>query len=161
MKSLNRFSIIFCLIVNGTIIQAQNTIPAAGGNASGSGGSASYTVGQIAYTTQTGTNASVAQGVQQPYEISTIVGIGEAIGILLECSIYPNPANDILILKVQNHNLQNLLFKLFDTSGRLLKSNRVTSDETQISMGSLSPAVYFLRVADHEKDIKVFKIIKY
>jgi hypothetical protein len=55
-------------------IHAQEAIPAGGGNASGSGGSASYSVGQVVYTTNTGTNGSAAQGVQQPYEISVVSG---------------------------------------------------------------------------------------
>lgn len=52
-----------------TGLQAQESVNATGGNASGSGGSASYSVGQVVYTTNTGTNGTVAQGVQQPFEI--------------------------------------------------------------------------------------------
>ena len=84
----------------GLIGQAQETVPATGGNASGSGGSASYSIGQMVYTTNTGTNGSVAQGVQQPYEISVITGIEEAKGISLNCSAYPNPTIEFITLKV-------------------------------------------------------------
>ena len=45
-------------------VNAQTTIATTGGNAAGSGGSFSYTVGQISYSTVSGTNGSVAQGVQ-------------------------------------------------------------------------------------------------
>lgn len=159
MKIL-KLLIAFCLIANVTTIQAQNAIPATGGNASGSGGTSDYTVGQVVYTTNSGTNGSVAQGVQQPYEISTVTGIEEALGIMLECLIYPNPTNDFLTLKVENYDIQNLWYKLFDASGRLLESKKVTGNETQISMVSLSPSVYFLKVADNQKDIKTFTIIK-
>jgi hypothetical protein len=54
--------IALCLFEYGTTIQAQNTIPASGGNASGSG-TASYSVGQVMYQTHTGTNGSVSEGV--------------------------------------------------------------------------------------------------
>ena len=161
MKHLNKLLIAFCLIAPVTSIQAQKTIPATGGNASGAGGSASYSVGQVAYTTNIGANASVAQGVQQPYEISEIVGIEEALGIILECSIFPNPTNDILTLKVENYDIQNLSYKLFDATGKLLQSKEVTGNETKISMVGLSPSVYFLKVVDNQKDLKTFKIIKY
>jgi len=57
-----------------TGLQAQESVNAAGGNASGSGGTVSYTVGQVVYTTKTGTNGSVAEGVQQAYEISDPTG---------------------------------------------------------------------------------------
>jgi hypothetical protein len=59
-----------CLKDPGYGLAMQNTIPAAGGNAKGSGGSASFTVGQIFYTKLSGTNGTVIQGIQQPYEIS-------------------------------------------------------------------------------------------
>jgi hypothetical protein len=52
-----------------TGLQAQQTIPATGGLATGSGGTVSYTVGQVADTTQTGSGGTVTQGVQQPFEI--------------------------------------------------------------------------------------------
>ncbi|MDD4385781.1 MAG: hypothetical protein PHD06_11460, partial [Bacteroidales bacterium] len=64
-------------------VQAQESLNATGGNASGSGGSAGYSVGQMVYTTHIGTNGSVAEGVQQPYEISIVIGIEEAKGINL------------------------------------------------------------------------------
>ena len=50
-------------------LQAQESPTAAGGEATGSGGTASYSIGQVVYTTNTGTNGSVAQGVQQPFVI--------------------------------------------------------------------------------------------
>ena len=45
-------------------LHAQETVPATGGDATGSGGTSSYTVGQVVCTTNTGSNGSVAQGVQ-------------------------------------------------------------------------------------------------
>ena len=65
---------VLLLVIGLTRLQAQETIPAIGGNASGSGGSVSYSVGQAVYTTNTGTNGSVPQGVQQPFEISVETG---------------------------------------------------------------------------------------
>jgi uncharacterized protein (TIGR02145 family) len=63
-----------CLKDPGYGLALQNTISAAGGNAKGSGGSASFTVGQIFYTKLSGTNGTVVQGIQQPYEISMPIG---------------------------------------------------------------------------------------
>lgn len=97
MKHITKILITFCLFGYGTILLSQNAIPATGGNASGSGGSVSYSVGQVTYLINTGTSGSVAQGVQQPYEISVVTGIEEASGIELEFSVYPNPASDFAI----------------------------------------------------------------
>ena len=87
---------------------AQESINATGGNASGSGGSASYSVGQIVYTTTTGTSGSVAAGVQQPFEISTVTGIEEANGINLTVTAYPNPTTDFLTLEIKDFELSAL-----------------------------------------------------
>lgn len=91
-------------------LQAQEAIPAAGGNSSGSGGSTSYTVGQIVYTTNTGINGSVSQGSQQPFEISVITGIERFNGISLNYMAYPNPTIDFLTLKVENFEKENLFY---------------------------------------------------
>lgn len=84
-----------------TELRAQDAVPMSGGNASGSGGSACYSVGLVVYTTNTGTNGSVAQGVQQPFEISVVSGIEDAKEITLQYSVYPNPATNYLILKIE------------------------------------------------------------
>src|SRR5690554_6986857 len=143
-----------------TGLQAQESINATGGNASGSGGSASYSVGQLVYTTNTGTNGSVAQGVQQPFEISAVTGIEEAKGINLTVSAYPNPTTDYLTLEVRDFNLSALTFQLYDLQGKLLQSEKITGNQTSIAMGNLGPAMYFVKVMRSEEEIKTFKIIK-
>ncbi|SDD23663.1 T9SS type A sorting domain-containing protein [Williamwhitmania taraxaci] len=140
-------------------LKAQDAIPTTGGNATGVGGSASYTVGQVIYTTNTGTSGSVAQGVQQPYEISVVSGIGDN-KINLSCSTYPNPTTDKLTLRIETNENLNLTYQLFDITGKLLESKKVEGSETNISMGSLTPAIYFLKVSDGAKEVKTFKIIK-
>jgi len=143
-----------------TGLYAQESIPASGGSGSGSGGSMSYTVGQAVYTTNTGSNGSVAQGVQQPFEISVVNGIKETKGISLQCSVYPNPTTDVLTLKVENYEIQHLTYKLFDITGKLLKNKNVESNETSIEMKNLAPSSYFLKVFENQKEVKTFKIIK-
>jgi hypothetical protein len=153
--------ILFSLALNG--LQAQQTIPSSGGDASGSGGSVSYSIGQMVYTTNTGTNGSVAQGVQQPFEISVVTSVDEAKDITLQCTAYPNPATDLLTLKIDASaklSIQSLSYQLFDVSGKLLETKKVEGSETSIAMGSLVPATYFLKVIQNNKEIKTFKIIK-
>ena len=143
-----------------TGLQAQNTIPASGGNATGAGGTASYTVGQIVYTKIIGSNGIVAQGVQQAYEISVVTGIPEAQEISLEMNVYPNPAQDYIKLNIKNYEVENLRYQLYDINGNLLLSNTIEGQETNIIMQTLLPSTYFLKVIQGNKDIKTFKIIK-
>jgi len=155
-----KFSAIFLLGIGLTGLQAQEAIPASGGNASGSGGTASFTVGQVVYTTNTGTNGSVVQGVQQPYEISIVSGIEEANSIILQCTAYPNPTSDFLTLKIENYDNENLSYQLFDVSGNLIENKKLTSNETTITMTNRVPTIYFLKVIENQIEIKTFKIIK-
>ncbi len=143
-----------------TGLQAQNAVPASGGNASGSGGSVSYTVGQIVYTTHTGTNGSASQGVQQPYEISIVSGLEEAKEINLMVSAYPNPTTDYLTLEVKSFNLSTLTIQLLDLNGKLLKTQKIEGTQTSIEMNNLVPATYFLRLIEGNKEVKSFKVVK-
>ena len=154
-------SILFvCLGLNAVYSQNANT--ASGGNASGNGGSASYSIGQIVYTTSNGTSGSVAQGVQQPFEISVVSGIDDN-NINLSFTAYPNPTSDMLTLKVNASttvSIKSLSYQLFDISGKLLESKKIKRDETTISMERLVSSIYFLKVTDGVKEVKTFKIIK-
>ncbi len=89
-----KLSAVLLLGLGLTGLQAQTSVNATGTNASGSGGTVSYSVGQVVYTTNTGASGSVAQGVQQPFEISIVTGIEEAKGINLSVSAYPNPTTE-------------------------------------------------------------------
>ncbi len=139
---------------------AQQAVTGAGGEASGAGGTSSYSVGQVVYTTNTGTNGTVAQGVQQPYEISVVASVQEVQNISLEAVVYPNPAQNELRLNIKNYNNENLRFQLFDINGKLLSSEQITASETVISMQSYATAIYFLKVIDASKEFITFKIIK-
>ena len=152
--------LLFTFIFLISVIQAQEVIPASGGNATGSGGKVSYTVGQVVYKTNSGTNGSVAEGVQQPFEISEIIGIKEAKDINLICTAYPNPTNDFFNLKVENYNIENLSYQLFEISGKLIEKKKISSKETIISSINLVSGVYFLKIIDDSKEIKTFKIVK-
>ena len=139
---------------------SQESILASGGTAIGTGGTSSYSVGEIFIGTQTGTNGSVAQGTQQPFEISTL-GNDEFPQINLEMSVYPNPTIDKLNLLIGNKEWSNLTYQLFDISGKILSENqKITASETPVSMQSFSQGIYFLIVKDNTKTVKTFKIIK-
>ena len=142
-----------------TGVQAQQSINSSGGNGSGTGGSFSYTVGQIDYVAATGTNGSISQGVQQPYEFFTL-GTNDYPTILLQAVVYPNPTTENVNLVVSNYSLENLEFELYDISGKIILNQKITTSETLISMGNLSTGNYFIAVNENNKKLKTFKIIK-
>ena len=141
-------------------INAQESIAASGGNATGSGGTVSYTIGQTDYITGTSTSGTVIQGVQQPYEIEVVSGFDESDGISLDIVVFPNPASDHLKLIIVDSSLDNLRYQLFDNNGILIQAEEIRDMETIIQTGNLLPASYYLKVCDLDKEIITFKIIK-
>jgi hypothetical protein len=144
-------------------LQAQEAVTAGGGEASGSGGSVSYTVGQVTYAIYTTGNGSLYEGVQQPYEIYVQVGMGDAAGIDLYCTSYPNPVMEILMLEIRDLKNQPLAYQLYNLEGYLVGSKEITGSVTTISMVDLPSGTYFLKILDNSSSqlIKTFKIIKH
>lgn len=161
MKQIKILLVAMLLLVLGPIgLQAQEAILATGGDATASGGSVSYSVGQIIYTTNSDVNGSVAQGVQQPFEISEVSGLEDANGIRLKCTAYPNPTMDHLTIRIDNYNITGLSYQIYDLQANLLEDKKLSGSETLISMEKLAPAIYFLKITDNQKEVKIFKIIK-
>lgn len=154
-KAIHLFLVFsFCAIT----VFAQESVPASGGNASGSNGSASFSLGQVFYATFTGTDASVIQGVQQPYEISTLTGI-DIKSISLQYLVYPNPTVAVLNLEIQNYT-DGFVYSLYDVNGKVLQTKNLENNVTSLTLKEYSNAVYFLKITQADKEIKSFKIIK-
>ncbi len=157
---MNIKQVLFSTLLLGALqLHAQEAVVTSGNNATGTNGNVSYSVGQIAYTTNTGTTGSVAQGVQQPYEIQTVLG-AENFNINLQLAVYPNPTTNWLQLEVKNNDLTNLSYQLFDLNGRMIYNQKVTSETSTISMEQLPQAVFLLKVLNNNKEVKTFKILK-
>ncbi len=155
-----KFSTILLIVLSLTGLNAQEAILATGGNALGSGGTVSYSIGQVVYNMNSGTNGSEAQGVQQPYEISSVTWIEEANRMKIECTTYPNPTTDFLIVKFENYFNENLSYELYDMNGKQIESKRLIFNETRIKLKSREPSNYLLIIKEENKKIKTFKIIK-
>lgn len=158
---LNIFSLLFFVLSN---LQAQKTISSTGGEATGTGGFVSYTIGQVLYSSNEGASGhSIVQGVQQPYEISVIASLPEVEGLNLFISAYPNPTTYFLTVKLAlstTLNVQNLQYIIFDINGKLLQTTKATGHKTKIKTNKLANGIYFLKVLNNSKIIKVFKIVK-
>lgn len=138
----------------------QTSINSAGGNIPGNTGSVSYSIGQAFYTTYRGSKGSVAQGVQQAYEISVVSDIHQSNNIKFYATTYPNPTTDDLLLHIVNYQSSNLNFQLYNEPGQLLQQGKISSEETLVSMDKLIASVYYLKLTQGTKIIKVFKIVK-
>lgn len=146
------------LISASTLSYTQSNTVASGGDASGSGGTLSYTIGQIDYNNQTSASGNTNQGVQQPFEFYKITsGINESS--LADVSLYPNPTNEYIILKIDT-SLDNLNYNLHDMTGRIVSKGIISSNETKIDARDYAPGQYQLTINQKEIELESFKIIK-
>ncbi len=159
MKNKQPIFIAFFLAVFSFTVSAQQSVTVSGNTATGTGGSANYSVGQVVYTANYGTNGNLTQGVQQPYEISTL-GTDEHSEINLQFLAYPNPTTDVLTLSIGNFNSSDLIYSLFDINGRIIQSKKITESLTNIDMKNQQSAIYFLKITADNKEIKTYRIIK-
>lgn len=156
MKSI--FSL-FVVVFSTFSIYSQVAVASAGGNFTSTGGSSSFTIGQISYTTFTGSNQSVAQGVQHPLEIQMLsdsVFLSENSIV----SVYPNPTSENIFLEISDHFLDNFTYSLWDIKGEELSKGVIRDSKTTITIKNFANGIYFLKVTQQNVSNKVFKIIK-
>ena len=157
--------ILFAFLLTGiTIIgYSQSTIVPVGGDAHGNSGTVSYTVGQIAVENAANSNGSItiAEGVQQPYEIQT-VGVDDYPQIALTAVVYPNPTDNIAQLQLNGFETPagGLRAILYDGNGKQLQSVTVTDDLTALQIGQYATGTYYLELRDGKRVLKTFKIVR-
>lgn len=157
------FTLSCCFLGFGTTaLFAQQGPVSAGGTASGTGGTVTYSIGQVFFTFPSGTSHNLIQGLQQPFEISSLaIGIENyQSSIQLFASVFPNPAVDRFTLQVESNKQLNLTCALLDMQGRVLVSKKIESDQTLIETDHLANAQYLLKVFEGDQEIKTFKVVK-
>ena len=161
MKRITTF-IVFLLSLAGATF-AQSAIVPLGGDTQSNSGSVSYTVGQIAVESAANSNGSVtiAEGVQQPYEIMT-VGVDEYPQIALNAVVYPNPTENLAQLRLNGFEIPagGLRAILYDGNGKQLQSLMVTDDLTAFQIGQYATGTYYLELRDGKRVLKTFKIVR-
>jgi len=150
---------LLALLLVANMASAQESTNASGGDATGSGGSVAYSVGQVVYTATTSTAGSVAQGVQQPFEIS-IVGMNET-ATNISLTAFPNPTADNLTLQISDFKTEKLSYQIYDLQGKQLYSQQIVAPQTTVEMKSLPNSTYFIYVVNQENTrVQSFKILK-
>jgi hypothetical protein len=139
-------------------IHAQQLAGVAGGDASGKSGTAAYSVGQISYTSDVGSSGSNAQGIQHAYEIYRI-SESKTFGNT-SFKMYPNPTEDMVNIAVDNSDTENLSYELYNISGKLLASGKLTGQTTSVAMKSFAAGTYVVKLLSKDESIQTFKIIK-
>ncbi len=62
------------------------------------------------------------------------------------CTIYPNPASDLITLKTDNTNNADMTLNIYNVIGVLVRSETLKQNHRQIYIGDLSNGVYMLTI---------------
>jgi hypothetical protein len=160
-KTKKRYALlIFSISLSSTY--AQHVITTDGGQFTSINktGNINYTVGQLVNKITTSSTGSLSEGVQQPFEISVVLGLEEAIEVDLNFLVYPNPSSGYLILSTGKATIENMHYQLYSLNGQLLETKKIETNETQINITNLENSIYFLKINQNNKEIKIFKLLK-
>ena len=160
-KSKNQILVLFYFFItrlNFTI--AQSTLATSANDVTSEEGSLSYSVGQLVFSTIDGLNFSILEGVQQPYEITTISSADDLM-YDREIDIYPNPVSANLIIESKLDLESEQSYKLIGIDGRVYLSGRIKSTSQVVPMSKFLPGAYFLIISESNKYPIQFKIVKH
>ncbi|MEN9440670.1 MAG: hypothetical protein RLZ33_746 [Bacteroidota bacterium] len=151
--------LVFTVCTSGLLFAQSNTLPT-GGDASGSGGNVSFSIGQIDYTSNSGSNGNLNQGVQQPYEFYSVIGINELEGTF-SLIMGPNPTTNEVQLTVMNYANNDLVYALSDMNGKTIISRTPFSGTALLNLENCAPGMYQLFISNNENQVKTYKILKH
>lgn len=146
-------------LLGGSAALAQSASPevvsAAGGAHANANASISYTIGQPVFETVAAGGNTLTQGFQQPWaDVSTEVPATAAAGI----SVYPNPTRHIMHV-VYPGVTQGQRYELRDADGRLVLTDRIQRQDTELDLSTYATGLYTLRLLDAtERTVNIFKI---
>lgn len=73
------------------------------------------------------------------------VGVKEQVSAVANVSLYPNPAKDDITI---NAEITSGVIELLDLTGKIISTNRVNSNITNIDVSELSNSIYFYNIKD-------------
>jgi len=77
-----------------------------------------------------------------------------------QISVYPNPTEDKVFLKLDMDNIDNCKYYLYDLQGRAIQNRNITAKLTDLSFAHFESGIYILRVIKEKTLVQEFKIVK-
>lgn len=133
----------------------QEVIATQGDSYSNGATSVDFTIGEVVINTGTNGANDITQGFHQTNW--NFLGI-EDHAPDFEVNVYPNPMSDVLNIKTSVHD--DVSYSLYDSRGRLVLEDKLSSDLTPIEVSHLTPGNYSLRLNNSEQILKTIKLVK-
>ena len=148
---------LFFLAINSAPLIAQVSLNAGGGDVNNSNGSISSSIGQAFFQVHEYGDFNIQDGVQQPYEISS-VNIDEKVPF--DITVFPNPSTDALQISCQDNSIFPSVLIMTDAAGNEVYSISQFEKMQLVDMKQFSPGTYFLTIKQVNHLSRTFKIIK-
>jgi hypothetical protein len=150
----NKLLVVLLLLSAG--LSAQEVISSQGDSYSNANNTLDFTIGEPIVETVTDGANSLTQGFHQT--LLTITNIEDFDENFL-VNIFPNPTTERVNLTIDKY--KGVTFYLFDVTGKLLKQEVVTVQQTVVHVSEFPKGTYLLKLAGQEnKSLKTYKIIK-
>ena len=85
-------------------------------------------------------------------------GVGDHTAPVVE--VYPNPVGDLLNIRLENAENEEIVMKLYDAAGRLLSRKILSNNQETVPMKDLAPGIYLLRITKDGTTISQQKIVR-
>ncbi len=144
----------FCWI---NFVKSQQNTLVAGAEATGVG-TVSYSIGQIDFNSNSGSNGSVHQGVQQPLEFFNLSLPEQALSF--QVILFPNPTLAELHVKLSELQITQNSFVLVDAAGREVLQQEIHQPNFSINMENLSRGSYYLNFFQYNRIVGSYQVIK-
>ncbi len=76
----------------------------------------------------------------------------------VDISIYPNPANEVLNIVLQN-STSNYSASIFDLSGKMVSNISLVNGKNQLDVSALTPGVYFYSIKNNSDILETKKLV--
>lgn len=121
-----------------------------------------YAVGPTFYGIK---NAQKVPNIGEPVQVYSPVpnAVNNVSALLENISVYPNPANDLLAVQINQLNKQDIFISLCDLSGRIISKTKILPGSTiaYFDTQSLYSGTYVLNMqSGKEKISKKFSVVK-
>ena len=109
--------------------------------------------------TVTGVASCGSNATTLTQNVSLCTGINESVNAAL-VSVYPNPSYGSITVSLNAEMSTNTTVNVYDALGKLVISERLSSETTTLSTAHLNTGVYFYQIVNNKSVVKMGKLIK-
>ena len=155
MLTLGNFFLSTFFLLNASYLLSQEAVVSQGDNYSNPNANINFSIGEVVISTVSDGNYYLTQGFHQTNW--NFVGLEDLVPTY-EVKVYPNPTSEFLYINTKDFNGVSYFF--YDSKGKLILQNSLSSTEDAVNVSQLSTGTYYLVLADKNQKLKSFQLIK-